>query len=111
MIPDPMQQPFYLATVYRNGKAFPIAVWNGIKGYSSEVPQELVLKMHGRIAIAQVSRPMGKGRSAVKTLEGLAPNFDGIILWARKTSVYRSIVDELKQAATHNLDGTPKTQH
>src|SRR5260370_40942771 len=99
MMPDPMQQPFYLATVYRNGKAFPIAVWNGIKGDASEVPQGLVLKMHGRIGIAQVSRPMGKGRSAVKTLEGLARNFDGIILWARTTSGYRPIVDGLKQAA------------
>jgi hypothetical protein len=91
-----LNQPFYACSVFRDGKQYPVAVWNGRRGCQSLPPDELIQQMSGKVMLAQISRPMDNGRSAVRTLDKLCGPFDSVVLWAKNHKVYRSIRDELQ---------------
>jgi hypothetical protein len=86
---------YYAFTCCLGGKPVPIAIWNGLQDYENHPPRELIASMPGKVVIAQISIPMGAGRSATKTAAGLAKCHDAIVLWARDRTVYRSLVDSM----------------
>lgn len=75
------------------GKQLRVAVWNGRRDYSHELPDGIERWVGGnRIAIVQVDSPVGVNRrSSVLLTHHLAKDFDGIIHWARDTETFESI--------------------
>ena len=76
------------------GRQLRAAVWDGRRDYAHEMPEDIAAHVGGdRIAIVQVDRPVGAdGRSALRLTHALARDHDGVVLWARDTETFQSIL-------------------
>ena len=76
------------------GKQLRAAVWDGRRDYAHEMPEDIAAHVGGnRIAIVQLGRPVGTDRrSALRLTHALARDHDGVVLWARDTETFQSIL-------------------
>jgi hypothetical protein len=89
-IQEKSRQKYFKGRVIAEDRAFPFVVWDGIRRYQSHPPPNLLVaeNLTGHTCIAQV-RQHAVG---TETITVLLQDSDSVILWARDTAVYRSIV-------------------
>jgi hypothetical protein len=73
----------------------PFVVWDGRCDYESHPPPNLLLaeNVTGQICIMQVRHHT----VGTETIKALLESCDSVILWARDTSIYRTIVENIKR--------------
>jgi hypothetical protein len=86
---------YFKGRVYVGKRMFPYVVWDGVDKYASPPPPNLLVveKLTGTTLIAQVRNP----KVGTETVRALLEGGDSLILWARNTAVYRSIVENIKR--------------
>ena len=109
----------YILQIYRYGVPKTVLVWNGVKGYRRAPNDENLSRIRNtdnlpfgkNVVIAQISKPtIGSRACTEKVVFAALAEADSIILWARDTRTFDSIVNELRMKATAHRDGTPMTK-
>jgi hypothetical protein len=97
--------PWIFRVVTPEGKEMRTAVWNGRRNYEHEYPIEIIRWVGGdRIAIVQVNSPVGVNlRSSVELTNRLSKDHDRVILWARDTETFQSILKSFVRLDFENV--------